>query len=62
MSLKRKFCHSIPLLTPAIFETLTNILEEEEQAERGTVHIRCRGIGLPREFWEIMPTGGRRRI
>ena len=58
MSLKRQFCHSLPLLSPAVIETLMQQLDEEEQE---TVTIRCKGVGLPREFW-IVDVWGKREM
>jgi len=60
MSLKRKFYLSLPYLPPAILETLNKNVEAEA-AER--VIIRCRGVGVPRDLWEIDPvTAEWRRI
>ena len=61
MSLKRRFYLSLPYLLPAILETLNENVEEAEAVER--VIIGCRGVGVPRDLWEIDPvTAEWRRI
>lgn len=61
MSLKRRFYHSLSVLSPAIIETLLEKLEQEETQQLHELYDWTPPTD-PREFWEMDPVTGEWRL